>query len=224
MIPEKYYPYKKRPYRAPLNKRKIISQAVDEMLAAKVIERSVSPWSFPMVIVKKVDGSNRPCVDYRSLNNVTKKNSYPLPLIDDILSQLGSARYFTTLDLKSGYWQVATEEDSKPKTAFACHRGLFQFNVMPFGLYNAPAVFQNLISVVLQGFEDFSTAYLDDVIIWSQDAEQHQTHVQQVFDRLRAHGLKLKLKKCSFYQNRTNYLGFVISDKGNTGYSPTPRK
>jgi hypothetical protein len=103
-------PIRKRPFRAPLNKRRIISQAVDEMLAAKVTERSVSPWYFPMVIVKKADGSNRPCVDYSSLNNVTRKNSYPLPLIDDILSQLGNAKYFTTLDLKSGYWQVAMEE------------------------------------------------------------------------------------------------------------------
>lgn len=167
-------PIRKRPYRAPLNKRRIISQAVDEMLAAKVIERSVSPWSFPMVIVKKADGSNRPCVDYRSLNNITRKNSYPLPLIDDILAQLGQAKYFTTLDLKSGYWQVAMDEESKSKTAFACHRGLFQFNVMPFGLCNAPAIFQNLMAVVLQGLEDFTTAYLDDVIILSTDAVQHQ--------------------------------------------------
>lgn len=216
-----HHPIRKRPYRAPLNKRRIISQAVDEMLAAKVIERSVSPWSFPMVIVKKADGSNRPCVDYRSLNNITRKNSYPLPLIDDILAQLGQAKYFTTLDLKSGYWQVAMDEESKSKTAFACHRGLFQFNVMPFGLCNAPAIFQNLMAVVLQGLEDFTTAYLDDVIIWSTDAEQHQQHLQQVFDRLRHHGLKLKLKKCSFYQNRTNYLGFIISEQG---IQPDPEK
>lgn len=119
------------------------------------------------------------------MNSITKKNSYPLPVIDGILSQLGSARYFTTLDLKSGYWQVAMDEESKPKTAFASHKGLFQFNVMPFGLCNAAAIFQNLMTVVLQELEEFTTAYLYDVIIWSNDAKQHSKHLQQVIDRLR---------------------------------------
>lgn len=109
-----HHPIRKRPYRA-LNKRRIISQAVDEMLAAKVIERSVSPWSFLMVIVKKADGSNRPCVDYRSLNNITRKNSYPLPLIDDILAQLGQTKDFTTLDLKAstGKWPWTRNQNQK---------------------------------------------------------------------------------------------------------------
>ena len=214
-------PIRNRPYRTPLNKRKIIDQAIDEMLEAKVIERSQSPWSFPLVVVKKKDGSDRMCVDFRTLNKIVRPVSYPLPLIDDILSLLGNARYFTALDLKSGYWQVQLDEDSKEKTAFACHRGLFQFNVMPFGLSNAPAVFQELMNIVLQGCEDFAMAYLDDVLIFSKDPKDHLHHIQTIFDRLRQHGLKLKLKKCAFFQEETGYLGFVINKDG---VKPDPGK
>lgn len=114
------------------------------MLAAKIITRSQSPWSFPLVVVGKKDGTQRMCVDFRSLNKIVTPASHPLPLIDDILSLLDKSKYFTTLDLKSGYWQVKLDEESKEKTAFACHKGLFQFNRMPFSLTNAPAVFQEL--------------------------------------------------------------------------------
>ncbi|MES9879659.1 MAG: reverse transcriptase family protein, partial [Sedimenticola sp.] len=110
-------PIKLRPYRTPLNNRKVIDKAVDEMLDAKIIEHSRSPWSFPVVIVDKKDGSKRFCVDFRALNKVTKTNSYPLPLIDDILALLGKAKYFTSLDLKSGYWQVLMDESDREKTA-----------------------------------------------------------------------------------------------------------
>ena len=215
----KQQPIRVRPYHTPLNKRKIIDQAIDEMLEAKVIERSQSPWSFPLVMVKKKDGSNRMCVDFRTLNKIVRPVSYPLPLIDDILSLLGNARYF----LKSGYWQVQLDDDSKEKTAFACHRGLFQFNVMPFGLSNAPAVFQELMNIVLQGCEDFAMAYLDDVLIFSKDEKEHLQHIQIIFDRIRQHGLKLKLKKCAFFQEETGYLGFVINKDG-TRVKPDPDK
>lgn len=209
-------PIKLRPYRTPLNNRKVIDEAIDEMLEAKVIERSNSPWSFPVVIVDKKDGSKRFCVDFRKLNAITRPISYPLPLIDDILAQLGHAKFFTSLDLKSGYWQVLMDDRDKEKTAFACHRGLFQFNVMPFGLTAAPAIFQELMSKVLQGLERFTTAYLDDILIYSETLEDHLKHIQEVFDRLRNHCLKLKLKKCSFMKSDTNYLGFVISENGVT--------
>jgi hypothetical protein len=215
-------PIKLKPYRTPLNKRKVIDKAIDDMLEAKVIERSQSPWSFPVVVVDKSDGTKRFCVDFRQLNKVTKSMSYPLPLIDDILAQLGEAKYFTCLDLKSGYWQVKMEEKDKEKTAFATpHRGLFQFLVMPFGLANAPSVFMMLMNVVLQGLEGFACAYLDDVIIFSKTAEEHARHIQQVFERLRMHNLKLKLKKCKFFQEETEYLGFVISKDG---VKPNPNK
>ena len=207
-------PIKLKPYRTQLNNRKVIDKAVDEMLDAKIIQRSRSEWSFPVVIVDKKDGTKRFCVDFRKLNKVTKSNSYPLPVIDDILALLGKAKFFTSLDLKSGYWQVLMDDNDKEKTAFTCHRGLFHFNVMPFGLTTAPAVFQELMNRVLEGYGEFTTAYLDDILIYSETLEQHLVHIQKVFDRLRSHHLRLKLKKCSFLKAETNYLGFVINEHG----------
>ena len=118
------------------------------------------------------------------------------------------------MDLKSGYWQVAMDEKDKEKTAFTCHKGLFEFNVMPFGLSNAPAVFQELMSVLLQGCNNFATAYLDGIMIFSSTLEEHLEHLSIIFGKLRQHNLKLKLKKCSFLKIETNYLGFVISENG----------
>ena len=187
------HPIKMRPYRTPIKNREVIDKAVDEMLDADIIRRSRSPWSFPVVIVDKKDGSKRFCVDFRKLNQITKKNSYPLHFIDDILALLGKSKFVTSLDLKSGYWQVAMEEKDKEKTAFACHKGLFKFNVMPFGLSNAPAVFQELMSVVLQGCNNFATAYLDDILVFSATLEEHLEHLSLIFDKLRQHKLKLKL-------------------------------
>ena len=214
-------PIKMRPYRAPLNKREVIDKTVDEMLDAGIISRSRSPWSFPVVIVDKKDGSKRFCVDFRKLNQVTKRNSYPLPVIDDILALLGNSKYFSSLDLKSGYWQVSMNEHDKEKTAFACHRGLFEFNVMPFGLSNAQAVFQELMAVVLQGIGMFAIAYLDDILVFSPTLEDHLRHLDIVFDRLRQHDLKLKLKKCGFLKSETQYLGFIINKDG---IKPEPKK
>ena len=142
-------PIRMKPYRTPIKIREVVDKAIDEMLYADVIKRSRSPWSFPVVIVDKKDSSKRFCVDFRKLNQITKKNSFPLPLIDDILALLGKAMYFTSLDLKSGYWQVAMDEKDKKKDSFCFTEGLFEFNVMPFGLSNASAVFQELMSVVL---------------------------------------------------------------------------
>ena len=207
-------PIKMKPYRAPIKNREVIDKAINEMLDADVIKRSRSPWSFPVVIVDKKDGSKRFCVDFRKLNQITKKKLLSLPLIDDILALLGEAKFFTSLDLKSGYWQVAMDEKDKEKTAFACHKGLFEFNVMPFGISNAPAVFQELMSVVLQGCNNFATAYLDDIKVFSSTLEEHLEHLSIIFGKLRQHNLKLKLKKCSFLQLETNYLGFVFSEEG----------
>ena len=206
-------PIKMKPYRTPIKNREVNDKAINDMLDADVIRRSRSPWSFPVVIVDKKDGRKRFCVDFRKLNQITKKNSYPLPLIDDILALLGKAKFFTSLDLKSGYWQVAMDEKDKEKTKFAYHKGLFELNVIPFGLSNAPAVFQELMSVVLQGCNDFATAYLDDIMVFSSTLEEHLEHLSIIFGKLRQHNLKLKLEKCSFLQLETNYLGFVISEE-----------
>jgi hypothetical protein len=184
------------------------------MLDANIIRRSRSPWSFPVVIVDKKDGSKRFCVDFRKLNQITKKNSYPLPLIDDILALLGNAKFFSSLDLKSGYWQVLMDERDKEKTAFACHKGLFSFEKMPFGLCNAPSIFQELMAHVLAECTDFATAYLDDILVFSSTFEEHLAHLNVLFEKLRKHPLKLKLKKCGFLKTETNYLGFIINKDG----------
>ena len=153
-------------------------------------------------------------MDFRKLNEITKKNSYPLSLIDDILSMLRKAKYFTGLDLKSGYWQVGMSDKDKEKTAFACHKGLFEFNVMPFGLANAPSVFMMLMNIVLSGLEGFACAYIDDTLIFSETLEQHMKHIQMVSEKLEQHNLKLKLKKCQFMREEIKYSGFVFGKKG----------
>ena len=211
---EGHPPIKKQPYRTPLNQRKVVDAAIEEMMQAGVVERSRSPWGFPIVLVKKKDGSTRFCVDFRALNKISRNNAHPLPVIDDILASLGSAKYVSKLDLKSGYWQVQMHEADKEKTAFTCHRGLFHFNVMPFGVAGGPGVFQELMSIVLQGQEDFALAYLDDILVYSDTAERHMEHIQKVLCSLRKHHLKLKPDKCEFFKTETQYLGFRISDKG----------
>ena len=137
-----------------------------------------------------------------------------MSLIDDILALLGNTKYFTSLDLISGYWKVAMDEQDKEKTVFACHKKIFEFNVTSFGLSNAPAVFQELMSVILQDCNNFATTYLDDIIIFSSTLEEHLEHLSIIFGKLRQHNLKLKLKKCSFLKIETNYLGFVIRENG----------
>ena len=137
------------------------------MLAANVIQPSRSPWSFPVVIVDKKYGSKRFCTDFRKLNLISKRSSWPLSIIDDMLAVLGKTEFFTTVDLKSGHWQIPIDENDKEKTAFTCHRGLYEYNVMPFGLANAPGIFQELMSIVLQDLGNFAMAYLDDTLIFS---------------------------------------------------------
>jgi len=183
------------------------------MLQAGIIKRSKSNWSSPIVVVKKKDGTDRFCTDFRKLNQITKSMSYPLPVIDDILALLGKAKFMTTLDLKSGFWHVKVNDNAKEKTTFVCHKGLFEYNVMPFGLQNSPAVFSRLMEIVLDGLP-FAISYIDDILIYSPTLEEHMSHIQEVFDRLKIHGLKLKLKKCQFLKKETNYLGFKITDEG----------
>ena len=158
----------KVPYRPPGFARKaIIEENLDKMLEHGVVEPSNSPWCSPIVLVKKKDGSTRFCVDLRRLNDVTRKDAYPLPNINDCLGSLSGAQWFCTLDLASGYWQVALDDSDKEKTAFATPRGLYQFTKMPFGLTNAPATFMRLMELAMRGLEwDKCLVYLDDVIVF----------------------------------------------------------
>ena len=198
-------PIHQRPYRSPLSQRTVIEH-VNDMLSANVIRSSSSPWASPLVTVPKKDGTTRFCVDYRKLNNVSVRNAYPLPNNDDIFTHLGKAKFYSCLDLKSGYWQIKMATKDKAKTAFTSHQGLFELNVMPFGLNNAPSVFQELMNKVLSGVQNrYAIAYLDDVIIFLETFEDHLGHLCDVLQRLENTGLKLKRSKCDFFKRKMPY-------------------
>ena len=215
-------PIKQSPYRASQAQRAEIETHISNMLEQGIIKVSSSPWSSPVVLVKKKDGSTRFCVDDRKLNAVTRKDSYPLPRIDDVLDSLTGSKYFTTLDLQSGYHQVAMSPDSQDKTAFVTHAGVYSYDVMSFGLCNAPPCFQRLMSRVLHGLEwRICLVYIDDVIVFAPSLDEHLSRLQLVFDRLRQANLKLKPSKCYFAKASVNFLGFVVSA---AGISPDPEK
>ena len=195
--------------------RQRIEELTQEMLEAGVIQPSTSPWASPVVLVRKKDGSHRFCVDYRRLNAVTKMDVFPLPRIDDTLDLLAKTKYFTTLDLASGYWQVKMDPQSQEKTAFTTHSGLYEFAVMPFGLCNAPATFQRLMEAVLAGVaREKCMVYLDDVLVIGQTFEEHVDNLRCVFNRLRTAELKLKPTKCYFGSHQVEYLGYLVSQDG----------
>jgi hypothetical protein len=162
----------------------------------------------------KKDGTTRFCVDYRKLNNVTIKDAYPLPRIDDSLAQLSGMKYFSTLDLNAGYWQVEVASHDREKTAFTTRKGLYSFKVMPFGLCNAPATFERLMETVLRGLQwQICLVYLDDIIVVGETVENMIENLTQVFDRLLAAGLKLKARKCSLFATQVEYLGHLVSQE-----------
>ena len=212
-------PKKQHVRRVPFAVRREVAKQLAKMQREGVIRPSSSPWASAIVLVRKKDGMLRICVDYRHLNSVTKLGTFPLPRIDDLLDQLGSAKCFTTLDLAAGYWQIRVADESIEKTAFITPTGLFEFRVMPFGLTNAPAVFQRLMQRVLQGLNptegpDFVSVYIDDVLIFSRSMKEHLHHLGQVLDRLQAAGLKLKPSKCHFVFQQVQYLGHLITPQG----------
>lgn len=209
------HPIKQAPRRIPIHLREEVGRIIEEMKTQGVIEESKSPWVSPVVLVKKKEGTIRFCVDYRKLNAVTHKDSYPLPRIDDILDQLAGNVWFTTLDLKSGYWQVKISSEDKEKTAFSCGNGLWQFNVMPFRLCNAPATFERLMERTLQKLiSKVCFVYLDDVIVYGKTFAEMLENLKEVFHCLQAANLKLNPKKCIFFQKEIKYLGHLVSEKG----------
>ena len=211
-------PIKIPPRRIPIFKRNQVDEELEKMLAQGIVEPSDSPWSAPLCLVKKKDGTCRFCIDFRRLNAVTVKDAYPLPRIDDTLDSLSESMWFSTLDLASGYWQIKLSEKSKKKSAFVTpHRGLYHFNVMAFGLTNAPATFQRLMEKVLFGLTPQKClCYLDDIIILGRTFDQALDNLQLVFQRLREANLKLKPKKCFLFQPKDTYLGHVVSEDGIT--------
>ena len=211
-----------KPYRQDLLKRKEVERQLDEMLTKGIISHSTSPYSAPITMAKKKDGTWRFCVDYRRLNAQTTRDQHPIPQIADILNNLGGHQIFSTLELKSGFWQIPIAEEDRPKTAFCCHAGLFHYNRMPFGLTNAPAVFQRTMNSVLAGLIGrICFCYIDDIVIFSQTLEQHAYHLNQVLDRLASAGLKVKPSKCRIGSDRIDLLGYKVSAQG---VSPDPAK
>jgi hypothetical protein len=215
-------PVKQQFRRIPSVHHDIIEKMVQDMTEQGVIRPSISPWASPVVLVPKKDGTKRFCVDYRRLNGITKKDVYPLPRIDDILDTVGGCQFFTSLDLASGYWQVGLDEESSPKSAFVTHCGLYEFTRMPFGMCNAPATFQRLMEVVLADLlwkECF--AYIDDILVSTRDFRGHLKTLQEVFNRIRKAGLRLKAKKCQFLKTSVSYLGHLVTREG---IQPDPAK
>lgn len=185
---------------------------IDENLAKNFIRHSKSPAGAPILFVKKKDGSLRMCVDYRGLNKITIKNRYPLPLISGLLEQLGQAKIYTKVDLRGAYNLVRIKEGDEWKTAFRTRYGHFEYNVMPFGLTNAPGIFQHLMNDIFREFlDDFVVCYLDDILIFSKNREDHEKHVRLVLQKLRKAGLYAKLEKCVFHQSQVEFLGYIIS-------------
>ena len=201
-------PIEQQPRRIPLHQVDVVEGMIDEMERNNVIRPSESLWASPVVIVAKKDGSCRFCVDYRKLYAITTKDAYPIPRVDENLDALVRNRWFTSLDLASGYWQVEMAEQDKAKTAFVTRFGLFEWNVMPFGLCNAPAMFQRLMERVLRELQwKTLVLYLDDMVIFSKTFKEHVERLREVFNRFRRAGLKLKLKKCHFFKNKISFLG-----------------
>ena len=205
-------PTARRYYRMPPSELAELRKVLDNLLDKGLIRPSSSAFAAPVLFVNKPDGTLRFCCDYRALNNITIKNRYPLPDMNEQLDRLRDAVYFSKLDLQSGYYQLRIADDDVPKTAFTSRYGSYEWLVMPFGLCNAPASFQRLMNDALRDFLDrFVIVYLDDILIYSPSMEEHQKHVRQVLDRLREMKLYCKPSKCEFFMKSINFVGHLIS-------------
>lgn len=217
-----HQPLRQKPYRVSPSERKVINDQVRDMLKKNVIHESSSPWAGPVILVRKKDGTWRFRVDYRRLNAVTKKDVYPLPRIDDAIDCLSSASYFSSVDLRSGYWQIPMHKADKEKTAFVTPDGLFEFNVMPFGLCNAPATFERFMDNILRGLKwEVCMCYLDDVVIFGRTFCEHNALLNLVLECLDKARLVLNSKKCRFGERQTLVLGHLVEKEG---IRPDPAK
>ena len=208
--------------RVPYHMQKEMDEQIDNMLKKDVITPSKSPWASGTVLLKKKDRSKRFCVDYRRLNEVTIKDAYPLPRIDESLDQLAGSKWFSCLDMNSGYWQVELDPKDREKSAFISRKGLYEFKVLPFSLCNAPATFERLIEIVLAGLHwETCLVYLDDIIVCGKTFEEMVKNLDEVFSRLQQAGLKLKARKCHLFAQRVEFLGHIVSEEG---VSTDPKK
>lgn len=215
-------PIANAPYRISPKMKTVLKAELDKMLEKGIIQEEESPWAFPVVLIPKKDGSIRLCVDYRRLNAITTADTYPLPRIDDLLHSAKTTPFMSTLDLRSGYWQIKVAEKDRKKTAFTTPFGIYVFNRMPFGLKNAPATFQRLIDKFRNGLPNILIlAYLDDIIICSKDLGSHISDLKQIFERLKMFGFHLNREKCFFCKPVIKYLGHILTTKG---LKPDPEK
>ncbi|UYV77009.1 hypothetical protein LAZ67_14002807, partial [Cordylochernes scorpioides] len=209
-----HQPIKHRPYRVSPTERQAIQTEVDKMLDAGIIRHSESPWSSPVILVKKKDGNWRFCVDYRRLNKVTKKDVYPLPRIDDTLDSLKGAKFYSSMDLRSGYWQIEVDEADREKTAFITPDGLYEFLVMLFGLCNAPSTFERMMDKILKGLKwTMAVCYLDDIVVYSKSFNEHLHRLEIILQCLDKAELRLNPKKCLFGTKRIRVFGHLVDSK-----------
>ena len=200
------------PYRIPATWQGKVRREIEEMLKAGIITPSTSPWTSPIIPLLKKDGGVRLCVDYRRLNEVTMDDRYPMPRVEELLEQMGKAKFISTLDLTKGYYQVSVAPEDRKKTAFMAPMGKFEFTRMPFGLKGAPATFQRLMDVILGSCSEYSRSYIDDIAIFSDSWEDHLLHLEDVLARLERAGLKAKPSKCNLAENYCSFLGHRVGD------------
>ncbi|UYV84446.1 hypothetical protein LAZ67_X002198 [Cordylochernes scorpioides] len=201
-----------RPYRVPICDQQEIRNQIQQMLENGIIEQSFSPFSSPVTLVTKRDKTKRFCIDYRKVNELISSDVHPLPRIEDILDRLAQAKYFSTADISSAYWQVPIHPDSRPLLAFATFEGLYQPTRLPFGLKTSPQIYERAISQILQRHGlDCVAHYFDDFIIYSNTLEEHQNHLRQFFAFCEAEKLQLNFAKCEFFKQSINFLGYTIT-------------
>ena len=206
-------PVSQKPYLIAMKHYQWVKEEIEKLFAAKVICSSRSSWSAPIIIVPKGDGGKHLVIDYRALNKVTRKFTWPMPKVEDIFSKLNGATHFTTLDLGAGYQHIPLDKPSILKMAFNSLFRKYKYVKVPFGLAQAPAYFQELMTGILKDF-NFVIAYLDDTIIFSKTPQEHLSHIRKVFEKLRSAKLSMKMSKCNFFSKEIQYLGHILSATG----------
>ena len=206
---------RQRSRRMSLGKQEMEKDEVNRMLSKGIIEPSRSPWASNIVLVLKKNGKPRFCVDYRPLNKISRKDAYPLPRVDECLDSLAGAKWFSSMDLNSGFLQIGMSPEDKEKTAFLTSFGFYQFTVMPSGLANSPSTFERLMENVLRGHQwKELLLYMDDIISTSSNFDEGLERLERVFQRLQDANLKLKPLKCTFFQKSVRFLGHIVFEEG----------